>query len=530
MALLLGSLLSCARPSTPAARPGPRVAPAQAERGAFRITRGSARLVQSLHGELEIVAFVERGSPRLDRFANAVTKLVSEYERAGRGKVKVRIVQANTAELRQEARAAGLSLQYLGEGEATVRNDGYVGLLLRYQGEQRVIPQLSPGIPEGLEFWFSSKIHEIRDQAEGIKRRIGVVIGKGELTLADQNLIAWQTERKAPSIQSILAQAFPFYQLEDVDLRGGAGAIDPGLIGLIVTQPQQDYVEAELRRIDDFLMLGEKALVVYASAVNLKAYDTSMMAELSTRGLEPLLDGYGIHMNQDAVFDYTESFRVQAILAAGGTAWIRHPAIALVKSGPTPSGTEPRLDAGFAGFFRMEELILPFPSSLTLRRAAQPVDVRLQAVARSTSSASVRTDTTLSMALKDHWTPPADLQSRVLAAYAQGKLQSAFTAQSPAKTSVPLRARGSSRVLVVSSSLFATNPFAYAGNPDPAPLLSSGGGPATGNTKLLQFAQPYTKYLTTTILSIKNTLDWMSGDDDLIATSAQLIEGGGPHN
>jgi len=39
----------------------------------------------------------------------------------------------------------------------------------------------------------------------------------------------------------------------------------------------------------------------------------------------------------------------------------------------------------------------------------------------------------------------------------------------------------------------------------------------------LMFAQPYTKYLTSTILSFKNTLDWMAGDSDLVAASAKLI-------
>jgi hypothetical protein len=35
-------------------------------------------------------------------------------------------------------------------------------------------------------------------------------------------------------------------------------------------------------------------------------------------------------------------------------------------------------------------------------------------------------------------------------------------------------------------------------------------------------AQFYTKHLTSTILSVKNTLDWMAGDADLLAASAKL--------
>jgi hypothetical protein len=38
------------------------------------------------------------------------------------------------------------------------------------------------------------------------------------------------------------------------------------------------------------------------------------------------------------------------------------------------------------------------------------------------------------------------------------------------------------------------------------------------------FATPYAQsYLTNTILSLKNTLDWISGDTDLLAASAKII-------
>jgi hypothetical protein len=79
---------------------------------------------------------------------------------------------------------------------------------------------------------------------------------------------------------------------------------------------------------------------------------------------------------------------------------------------------------------------------------------------------------------------------------------------------VPERAATPSRVLVISSSLFLTNPFAYAGN---------GAGTSDGDPKLLALSKPYTKYFTSSILVLKNTLDWMIGDEDLIAISAKLV-------
>jgi ABC-type uncharacterized transport system involved in gliding motility auxiliary subunit len=326
-----------------------------------------------------------------------------------------------------------------------------------------------------------------------------------------------------PTLKGILEQAFPFYKVEDLDLKDGANEIDKELAGIIITQPQKDYSEKELRRIDEFLMLGGKSLAVYASAVTLKPNDASMAATLSTHGLDKLLDGYGIHMNKDAVFDHGAQFRVQVMTQGGQPAWIRHPGIAHVVNDTRMDEKEKLLDTGFAGFFRMDEVVLPFPSSLELKRDKQPADVKLVVVARSTPQSSVEKSDTVDMKLREQWRPKPPQQQRILSAYADGKLKSAF-AGSPMEGIKPAeRAPQPSRVLVISSSLFLTNPFAYAGN---GPEL--GGqfqmfGAVGGDPQLLMFAQPYAKYLTPMIISLKNTLDWMSGDSDLIAASAKLI-------
>jgi len=39
----------------------------------------------------------------------------------------------------------------------------------------------------------------------------------------------------------VMEQAFPFYQLDDVDLKGGDAEIPRDLSGVIITQPGKDY-------------------------------------------------------------------------------------------------------------------------------------------------------------------------------------------------------------------------------------------------------------------------------------------------
>jgi len=497
----------------------------------FTLSKGSARLLGSLKTPIQIDAYIKTGLPQLDAYVRDLTDLLKEYERNGGGKFKFTLIEPNTDDLRDQAKEAGLQEQPFGEMSTTSEDQaaiaqGYLGLVFKYGSEKAVIPALPyQNGGDGLEFWITNKIREIRDKADDIKHRIGVVSGKDELKLSDANLVPKQGQGQGggPNLKGILEQAFPFYKVEDLDLKGGDSAIDKDLAGIIITQAQKDYTEKELRRIDEFLMLGGKSLAVFASAVNLKANDASMSATLNTHGVEKLLDGYGIHMNKDAVFDNGAQFRVQAMTQSGQGVWLRHPGIAHVINDSRMDEKEKLLDTSFAGFFRLDEVIFPFASSLELKRDKQPADVKLVAIARSTPDTKVDKSETVDMKPRKEWTVKGKPEQRVLAAYADGKLKSAFAGAPMDGIAPKERAEQPSRVLVVSSSLFLTNPFAYAGNGPELGGQFAMFGAVGGDPQLLALAQPYTKYLTNTILAFKNTLDWMSGDADLVATSAKLL-------
>lgn len=495
----------------------------------YTLSQGSGRLIRSLKSPVQVEAYVTGGLAQLDAFIRDLTDLLREYERAGGGQFKYTIIKPTTDELRERAKEAGLEELAFGEASATGGDQasiaqGYMGLVFKYGSEKAVIPQLNPASAAGLEFWMTNKIREIRDKADDIKHKVGVVTGKEELKLSDTNLMPRQGQGGA-SIQSILERAFPFYQLVEVDLKDGEAEVDPALDGLIVTQPQKEYTEKELRRIDQFVMRGNKALAVFASAVTLKPNDATMSASLDLHGLDKLVGGYGINIKKDAVLDFGAQFRIGVMTQTGGISAIRHPGIAHVVDDPRFEANERLLDTGFAGFFRMEELLFPFPSSLEILRDKQPSDVKIEVVARSTPAAAVATDATVDMKMRAGWQPKPPFEQRVLAAYAEGALKSAFAGAGDAQgVEVPERAPQPSRVLVVSSSQFITNPFAYAGNgPELGGQFAMFGG-VGGDRELQMIAGQYgNRYLTSTILSVKNTLDWLSGDTDLLAASAKLI-------
>jgi ABC-type uncharacterized transport system involved in gliding motility auxiliary subunit len=497
----------------------------------FTLSQGSGRLLSTLKQPIQIDAYVKTGLPQLDAFVGDLTDLLKEYERAGKGKFKFTLIEANTDELRSQAKEAGLQEQpfvdpsQTSEDQAAVAQ-GYMGLVFKYESEKTVIPFLSPASQDGLEFWITNKIREIRDKADDIKHRIGVISDKDELKLSDQNLIPKQGKQQgAPTMQSIMEQNFPFYKTEEVKL-SETTAIDKDLVGLIITQPRKDYTEKELRRIDEFMMLGNKSLVVYASAVTMKPQDATMTATLDLHKLDTLLTGYGIQMNKDAVLDFGNQFRLP-MRTQSGIGWIRNPGIVHVVNDSRFDSEAKSLDTSFPPFFRLEEIAFPFASSLTLKRDKQPADVKLEVVARTTPQTSIDKSDTVNMSLRPDWSPKPPQESRAIAAYASGKLKSAFAGSPDPGITVPERAAKDSRVLVVSSSLFLSNPFAYAGNgPDLGGQFAMFGN-VGGDENLLRIAQPYVEYLTNTIISFKNTLDWLSGDSDLVAASAKLI--GDPH-
>lgn len=494
----------------------------------YTLSQGSGRLVRGLKQEIEVTAYVKTGLAQLDAFVTDLTDLLKEYERNGGGKFEYKIIEPKTDEEREKAREEGLQEQPFGEASATGDSQasiaqGFMGLVFKYGSEKAVIPALQPSRTMGLEFFVTNKIREIRDKNDSIKHRIGVVTGKDDLGLTDNNLVPRQQGQGSPTLQQVIQQNFPFYTIENVDLGGGEAPIEPELAGLMITQPGSDYTDKELRRIDEFLMRGGKSLVVVASAVSMKKNDATMEAELSLHGLDPLLSGYGIEMHADAVLDHGAQFRLP-VMTNAGLGWIRHPGIVHVVDDPRFGEGEQLLDTSFPGFFRMDELMMPYPSSLSLLRDKQPAAVKLKAVARTTPAANVLKGETVDMSLRDNWDVKPPLEQRIIAATAEGPLKSAFAGKPGEGITAPEVAAGSSRVLVISSSQFLTNPFAYAGNgPEMQGQMAQFGGMG-GDRELLMFSQPYAqKYLTPTILALKNVFDWMSGDSDLIAVSAKIL-------
>jgi len=492
----------------------------------FKLSKGSGNLVGEMKQTMKVDAYVTKGLPKLDAFVHDIRDLLQEYKDASNGKFDYQIIEAKDEEQKKAAKDAGLVEQPFGEASATEEKAavtmGFMGIVFKYGSEKDSIKFLDPGRTDGLEFWITNKIREIRDKADDIKHKVGVLTGHDEMKLSEANLVPANMGK--PSIQDIVVKNFPFYTFQDVDLKNGDNAIDEALDGLIITQPGKDISEKELRRIDEFLLKG-KSLAIYASAVNVKANDASMNATLNAHGLEKLLDGYGIELKKEAVLDFGRSFRV-SMLTQGGVASRPFPQLLTVTDDPRFTGEEALLDASFPAFFRMTDLVVPFASPLVIHADKQP-DANVRAVARSSPKSNVAGGDSVDLKPFQNWASQlkkGSFAQYAVAATAEGTLKTAFPSGDKQGIETPEKSVKQARVFILSSSQFLANPFARAGNAPDMGQMGMMMPQMGGDEQLQQIAQPYAQQaITQTILSFKNTLDWLGNDSELLAVSAKIL-------
>ncbi len=497
----------------------------------YTLSKGSGNLLVSMKGEMKVEAYVTKGLPKLDAFVRDLRDLLQQYKEASKGKFDFVIIEANDEEQKKKAKEAGLQEIQFGEGSDTEDKaefaKGYMGLVFNYGAERDTIKVLSPDNNMGLEFWITNKIREVRDKGDQIKHKIGVLTGHDEMKLSAPELLPSNMGQK-PNLQGILSQYFPFYTFVDVDLKGGDAEVDESVDGLLILQPAKDLAEKELRRIDAFVMKG-KSLAVVASAVNLKPSDPSGSATLSTHNLDKLLAGYGIEMHKDVVLDYGRPFRV-GVYTQSGPQTARFPPILDVQDDARFTGNEQLFDTSFTAFFRIPQMAFPYASSLTVKTDKQP-EANFRVLARSTPKSQKREGDTLDLKLLQRWTPQkGQLTQYDIAATVEGikdkgtHVKSAFAGGDKMGVEIPDVAKGDARVLVISSSQFFANPFARAGN---APDMGQMGMmmPMGGDEALQQLGQAYAQQIVTNmILVAKNTMDWITGDTDLMAASAKILQ------
>lgn len=506
----LVALAACGAPIPPAVIIDvPKAAPLVDD--AARCQDGVARLIASLREPMTITVHATRSIPVLDAAAQRIERLLAGYARRTPGKVEIRVLGADTAAERAAVTEAGLDdLTFkLADGQE-VR--GIFGVTFSYRTRTERLYPLDVTTLLGAELLIATTIHQLVATADGPRIRIGVVTGNLGSPFDEADLVTAPTNRPAPTLKRVFDEAVPYFQTEPVSL--DRGDLDPGLRALVLTQPAEDLTDAALARIDRFLMLGDKGLLVLAGAANLRAGDPRMIAQLDTHRVDKLLRGYGVELSRDVLLDWARPAIVTVELANKESAQFPYPPILLADHDVRLGPGDQRFDPTFPGFVTMETLALAFPSPLKVHAEQQP-EARFRIVARSSPKATVITGDTVNLAITTDLRPAGEFATHDVAVAVEGRLRSAFPVAGAAPQTSPL----ADRILVISASQFATNPFARAGN-----LPSSAGRAGGVDHDLEMLVLPYAhQYLPGIVVALKNTFDWMTTDGDDVRACGALL-------
>ncbi len=453
--------------------------------------QGTLSVLDGAPSKLEITLYASASNEPITRTADQLERTLLEYAEKSE-KLAYYRVDADDPSATARARKFGLG-PLVGEDGGSGVSKPVFGLLIEADTKHETL-RLHPEVDIGhVDFALSSAIRSLIAKVSGSRVVVGLLTGVDELGLAAGDLEKPTPGSPGPNLHAILEQQFPYYELREVTL--GGPTIDELLPvqTLIITQPGRELTGRERRQIDEFMMLGNKSLIVISSAVNVARSDPHMMAHLEHYSLQQLLAGYGLDVKADVVFDPT--FAGDYSLSNG--ARVTAPAVIVARHTVADDEDQPpTFDQSFGPLSPLSELALPFASTIEFDARKQPAATLRAVITSSPHAFSNSQGTTLSPS----GSPTKAIgpeRRRVLAATVEGRITSAFSAhQAPG------------RILAIASSQFVTNPFARAAaNHDDATL----DGLASAYAR---------RHLHSTVLALKGILDWSVASEELLACSA----------
>lgn len=259
--------------------------------------------------------------------------ILREYKKAGKGKVILETYNPQKdIQIAREAARFGvpeIEFQKVGPKELKITR-GYGGLAMVYRTEVQPIPYIQN--INNLEYEITAGILRI---TENRIPAIAIVKGHGE-EISEEMLEKFRTE----------------FTIEDINLES-LNVVPKRFDAMIISGPTKVFTEHEKYVIDQFVMRGGK-LFLLLNGVNVE--NNSLTAYPSDSGLNSLLETYGVRVNSDIVLDPSSNatlpFRTDLY-----TVFLRYP--------PYPRVTGTGLNRESIITERIQELLFPFPSSIT---------------------------------------------------------------------------------------------------------------------------------------------------------------------
>ncbi len=332
-----------------------------------------------------------------DYRASASTRLVIQYINPGDldegkiGSLSMKGIQSTQVQITQEDE---LSIQEV-----------WMGLEISYLDAYEVIPFV-PTV-RNLEYEITSSILKLISEDTPT---IGFLTGHGEM--------ATEGSQYAQAAYGALAEILKeLYIVTDVDLGNGQHVAD-NIDTLVIAQPLELFTDRHRYVIDQFVMRGGK-LVVLGSG-----YEVDQMTgdELTFKAfpLDGLLADYGIRINNDVVVDLQFNHKIP-MQRGPFQILIDYPLIPII-SPPEGFPSDSPVTRG------LNQLFLPYVSSLTLLYDKIPDDMEIFELAKSSEGSYSKTVPVV-VDPNQEFMPPGgldDLKHQLVAVQLSGTFTSAF--------------------------------------------------------------------------------------------------------
>lgn len=354
---------------------------------------------------------------------------------------------------------------------------GIFGLVLEYGDKFRVLPVT---IQRSLFGFGISGLDEIEDGIEeslqsllSKSTEIGYLVGNDEVSLKDDN-------NEDIHFVKLLSD---MYELSEINLK--ETEIPSNLTSIIVNGPKQELSDAELYKIDQFIMRGGNVIFLSDSfdEVQQNYYQPATYTPISN-GLNTILEKYGVKLEENYVFD--ENCYVQRQQGYGNINLYWVPQL----DGKTLNQKHPiTKNLGYVIFFK--------PGGLNITNAESNKDVKLTVLA-STSEKAWKESRNIQ--LTPNMSAPYDKStenSYPLAVLLEGKFASAFD-KNPSEnadgtssegaistTTHVSKARQDGKIIVISTSFVTSNMLIDENGREPISMM------------------------------IRNAVDYMNGNSDL---------------
>jgi len=262
----------------------------------------SGKVKMTLYASSDLSLFNIQGFKDLSKNVQAVYEKVNKKNM---NRIEFAVVDPAPADVAALAARYGLqSINWKAQGGLTSGGAGTLGVVIVYKDTFRLIPmEIQQGIFGGygiagldtLEASLSDNLQSLMSKSLSV----GYVTGHGELVLNDD-------KAGAARFSSLISDIYEFKEIPTA-----TADIPQNINSLVIDGPKQKFTDAELYKIDQFLMRGGNLFLlvdpfnVVQPQGDMAYYGGQPTYELISTGLERLLSKYGVTLGKNYVLDKT---------------------------------------------------------------------------------------------------------------------------------------------------------------------------------------------------------------------------------